>query len=131
MKRALYAFMTLVFILFALLQWNDEGAWPWILGYGWAALLFAMKLFPSIQPPAGYYRGLLIASTALYLIWALFWLPGVVEWIDLGMPSVTASMSAESPYIEVVREFGGLLICTVAVAFLAATSPHNTKRSDK
>jgi hypothetical protein len=33
------------------------------------------------------------------------------------MPSITASMKAESPYIELSREFFGLLLCAIAALY--------------
>jgi len=119
MNRALHGFFSLLFLAFGLLQINDEGAMPWIVGYGWVAVLFAMKIIQAIRPPAVIFKWVLLTTLTGYLIWAALWLPEVLRWIDLGMPSITGSMSAKTPYIEYVREFGGLRICAAATVYLS------------
>ncbi|MEL6122551.1 MAG: transmembrane 220 family protein, partial [Bacteroidota bacterium] len=47
----------------------------------------------------------------------LSYIPSIREWFGDGMPSITSSMKAESPYIELVREFFGLLISAAAIAY--------------
>ncbi|TVQ64933.1 MAG: hypothetical protein EA360_11180 [Balneolaceae bacterium] len=130
MNRILHGIFFLLFLTFALLQINDEGALPWIIGYGWAAALFAVKLIQAIRPPEPVFQWLLAGSVAGYLIWAALWFPEVRTWIELGMPSVTGSMSAETPYVEYVREFGGLLICAAATGYLTFLELKVRKRED-
>jgi len=43
-------------------------------------------------------------------IWLVTYFPSFINWIQDDMPSITGSMKAETPYIEHVREFGGLFI---------------------
>ena len=115
-------FVLVLFIVFALLQVNDTGSLPWIIGYVWVSMLAAMKLFKKIRPPEKTLRILFICSFIAYLIWAAIWFPEVLTWFDLGMPSIAGSMSAETPYIEFVREFMGLLICAGGMAYLYFTA---------
>jgi hypothetical protein len=47
---------------------------------------------------------------------------GMLEWARMGFPTITGSMKAEEPHIEVVREFLGLLIAVLALSGLALTT---------
>ena len=35
----------------------------------------------------------------------------------MGMPSIVETMKAEKSYVELTREFGGLVICVVTLAW--------------
>lgn len=111
-------FVLILFIVFALLQVNDTEPILWIIGYGWVAVVAAMKLFEKIRPPVITVRIISICSIIIYMVWAVIWFPEVLTWFDLGMPSIAGSMSAETPYIEYVREFIGILICAGSMAYL-------------
>lgn len=112
----------ILFIIFALLQLNDAGPIPWIIAYSWVSFVAAMKLFDRIRPAERTILLISLISTLFYLGWAAIWFPDVLHWIELGMPSITGSMSAETPYIEYVREFMGLLICASSMAYLYLTA---------
>lgn len=111
-------FILVLHVVFALLQLNDEGALPWIVGYGWVSVIAAMKLYVRIQPQKRAMRTLTFISLIFYLVWAAFWFPEVLVWIDMGTPSITSGMSAESSYIEYMREFFGLIICVGSMAYI-------------
>ncbi len=115
-------FVLILFIIFALLQLNDIGPIPWIIAYCWVSIVAAMKLFDRIRPAERTLRLISLISILIYLGWAAIWFPEVLGWIELGMPSITGSMSAETPYIEYVREFMGLLICASSMAYLYLTT---------
>jgi hypothetical protein len=115
-------FVLILFIVFALLQVNDTGSIPWIIGYGWVSVVAAMKLFEKIRPSEKTVRMISLCSIIIYMVWAFIWFPEVLTWFDLGRPSITGSMSAETPYIEYVREFMGLLICASSMAYLTLTA---------
>ena len=36
----------------------------------------------------------------------------------MGMPSIVETMKANKPYVELTREFGGLVVCVVALLFV-------------
>ncbi len=111
MKQISDIIIAVIFILFALVQFNDGDAIKWVPPY----LLIAYVAFNS-------YRGrhFLIGSAALlifYIVWMMTYIPHMQSWISDGMPSITASMKAESPYIELSREFFGLLLCAIAALY--------------
>ena len=115
-------FVLILFIVFALLQVNDTGSLPWIIGYGWVSVVAAMKIFEKIRPAGKRVRFIALCSIVIYLVWAVIWFPEVLTWFELGRPSIAGSMSAETPYIEYVREFVGLLICAGGMAYLYFTA---------
>jgi hypothetical protein len=49
----------------------------------------------------------------IYAAALAFYVPDIFQWINDGMPSVMGSMKAESLYIELVREGGGLLMSLI------------------
>ena len=53
---------------------------------------------------------------ALVLITATY-LPAMLKWVGEGMPTITGSMQAESPHIELIREFFGLMLSTVVLGY--------------
>jgi len=54
-----------------------------------------------------------MAAVILYGVWMTSYTPELMDWLNEGMPSITGSMQAESPFIEFVREFFGLALCFV------------------
>ena len=110
--KYLHLLLALLFAAFAALQWNDPDPLVWVLAYGMVAVFFALAAWGRLP------RWPVIAWTALLTLWMLSMVPGVVEWLRMGMPTITGSMKAEEPHIEVVREFGGLLVAVLALLWL-------------
>ena len=52
-------------------------------------------------------------------------MPEVIDWFSDGMPNIADSMQASSPYIELVREFFGLLISLIGMTFYLVISKKN------
>ncbi len=105
-----------LFALFAIVQWNDPDPLGWILLYLTVAIsagLHLAKICFPVLPAAG---------AMICLFGLLFLIPDFFGWIGAGMPSITGSMKAESPHIELVREFLGFLIAGIALAGYFAAS---------
>ena len=103
-KLRLWQIITsVVFGSFAIMQWNDPDPFLWTLVYGVVGL---MALFYS-----NIRRSYIIILLFIYLIFFLSYVPSIVNWVKAGMPSITSSMKAESPFIELIREASGLVIC--------------------
>ena len=103
--------LTLLFILFAAVQFNDPDPYYWIAIYALVAVISGFAV-------AGKYnRNIIITGIGICLIWMFTLIPGVVDWVEKGMPSITGSMKAESPHIEYLREFLGLFIALLALIF--------------
>lgn len=96
--------LTVLFVIFAAVQLNDPDPWLWVLIYGLVAVITGMAAMGRVQPK--FLLGAIIAcgiGIALYL-------PDFVGWLQMGTPTITGSMKAESPHVELVREFLGLVI---------------------
>lgn len=119
----------LLFVAFAALQYNDPDPWLWVPIYGYGAFCCWLALRRQYRP-VFYWAGILFyAAYALYLF---FDSAGVLSWArDHEAESLTQSMQAAQPWIEKTREFGGLLLLMLVLAFdlwwlkrhHAATSP--------
>ena len=57
--------------------------------------------------------------------------PAFVDWIRSGMPSITGQMKAESPFIEVVREFLGLTIALAIMIYLFFYDRSGRKKAER
>jgi Transmembrane family 220, helix len=99
------------FLLFAAVQYNDPDSWYWILVYGFVSGVS----FAAAQ--GRYHKGLLLVALAAVLVWMAFLLPGFIDWVKSGMPTIVGEMKATNPHIEVVREFLGLLIVMLTLGF--------------
>ncbi|MEN0003853.1 MAG: transmembrane 220 family protein [Bacteroidota bacterium] len=101
--------IALLFLLFAYFQLNDHDSLRWILLYGYVALVAILAV---LGKP---FRGVALGGAIMGTIWLAFLVPNLVDWLSLGMPSITESMKADSPYVELTREFFGVLISVLAL----------------
>lgn len=104
--------LTGLFLLFAVVQYNDPDPWVWIAAYLSVALLFILHSAGKLP------RVFLLISFLLFTVWGLTYIPDFINWLNMGAPSVTGQMKATEPHIELVREFGGLVICLAGIGFL-------------
>ncbi len=111
--RYLNILLAVLFVLFAALQWNDPDPWVWVPLYLFAAII-------CVEAVRGNYHPILcITGMIMYLGYAallFFENNGVLSWArEHDAESLVQTMKATKPWIEATREFGGLLICFVAV----------------
>ena len=116
MKKILYILLAVVFAAFAYLNLNDPDPVVWVLAYSGVAVLFAFAAFGRADRRISGYLALALG------IWMLTMAPGMVDWMEMGMPSITSEMKATEPHIEVVREFLGLLIAVLCLLGLWAST---------
>jgi len=104
----------LVFLmfLFAIVQWNDPDGLLWIFIYGYVAIVSGLT-FTKVA-----LKWFIISGIIGYTIGILILFPDFISWINAGTPSITGQMKAESPFIELVREFSGLIICLLIMFYL-------------
>jgi UDP-N-acetylmuramyl pentapeptide phosphotransferase/UDP-N-acetylglucosamine-1-phosphate transferase len=121
MKKFINLLFALVFALFAYWNLNDPDALIWVLAYGATALLFAMAAFGRAD------RRISGALAIALAVWMLTMVPGMVDWFNSGMPSITEEMQATVPHIEVVREFLGLLITVLALVRLTFSTSREAR----
>lgn len=105
--------MSVLFLLFALLQINDPDPYLWIPIYGYAALMSFLNARLKYDAFANY---ALIIFCVLYGVKLLWSNDGVISWYQQhDAENLVQSMKATKPWIENTREFGGLLIIMISV----------------
>jgi Transmembrane family 220, helix len=104
---------TVLFVIFAGLQYNDPDPFIWIPIYLYAAFL-CWRAYQGVH-----YKGLYVIGLLVYLLYGLYLFfdkNGVLSWAsEHAAESLVTSMKAEKPWIEETREFGGLVILMVAM----------------
>ena len=104
----------ILFVLFAVLQYNDPDPYLWIPIYLYAAVLCWLAFKRQFFPKA-YLFG--IATYLIYAVYLIFTKNGVIDWYKKhDAENLVQTMKAEKPWIEDTREFGGLLILILVLA---------------
>lgn len=107
MKAFNFTFIIL-FIVAAILQYNDSDPYIWIPFYLYAAFLSYQAFLKK------YNFGLYYIGLAVYIVYAAYLFfddTGVVNWIKRHhAESIVRTMESEKPWIEETREFFGLVI---------------------
>lgn len=111
---------SLLFLLSAVLQYNDPDPYLWIPIYLYGAVLsflaFRNRYFPKL-----YLAG--IAVYGVYAIYLFFTNDGVLDWINQhDAENIAQSMKATRPWIEDAREFFGLVILMMVLSVNYALS---------
>jgi hypothetical protein len=105
----------ILFILFALVQYNDPDPFLWIFIYSLAA---ALSFIPVSHR---YFRLVFFPAAIFFLALAvdLFIGPdGVWSWLTVHhAENIATTMQASKPWIEETREFFGLLIILAYISF--------------
>lgn len=116
--------LAIMFLAFAFLQLNDPDPVIWILIYGAMAVLAIMAIFEF------YPLKFIIGLTVVYVGYSLFYIPGVLEWLQQDDRSALFSDVAkmEHLYIEESREFLGLMICVAVLIFYWVRAVKFSKR---
>lgn len=115
-SKTISAILAGLFLLFAAVQYNDPDSWKWIVAYLIPAILFSLLLFNKSFHKAG--RIALI----IFIFSSLLYVPDLWEWITNGMPSITETMQAEKPLVELMREFFGLVVVILAMYYYTRIS---------
>lgn len=106
--------LSILFVVFAALQYNDPDPFVWIPIYLFAAFL-CWRAYKGIH-----HRSLYLVAIIIYVLYAVYLVfdkNGVISWAsEHAAESLVHSMKAEKPWIEETREFGGLVILIVAMA---------------
>ena len=105
----LFNFICIVlFIVAAILQYNDPDPFIWVPIYLFSTFL-CYKAFQKIYIPVLYIIGL--AAYTVYAVILFFDNNGVLNWSSKHhSESIVQTMQATKPWIEETREFFGLLI---------------------
>lgn len=114
--KYVYWALSLIFLLFVLVQYNDPDPISWMLLYGSICLNAGLL---ALQKPI---RPLLWLSLLASLVWAATLIPAFMDWFAKGMPSIVQTMKAETPWVELTREFLGLLLAAAAAGWMLQKS---------
>lgn len=111
MKKILFSFFAAYFIFAAAVQYNDPDPIHWMILYLSSALACVFAALGKDRLP------LLYMTIGMALIEIAITGDGFLVWLRQGSENlITATMSADKPYIELGREFLGALISLVVVA---------------
>ena len=119
-SKITHSIIAIIFLLFAYFQWNDPD------GLIWAPAYLVVSIMAVLALKGRFFRYPYLLILVIYILWGASYIPEMNKWIQAGMPSIAASMKAETPYIELAREFFGLLICIITIAFYYVLSKRNT-----
>lgn len=123
------SFFLVVFVLFAVLQYNDPDPFLWIPIYMYPAYLCYLKVKQKPIHKMAYLIGFLVFG--VYAFYKLFDANGIIDWIQFhNATSIAATMKAEQPWVEESREFFGLMIILVVMAinYFKKEIPKNTSK---
>jgi hypothetical protein len=123
--RILNSILALMFMAFAFVQVNDPDPILWILIYGVMAIVSVMAIFEYFIP------ALMYALALGYLVYLVILFPGMMDWYNSPDRSLLFDDIAKMQYtyIEEAREFLGLLICLIALAFYILRARLAAKKS--
>jgi asparagine N-glycosylation enzyme membrane subunit Stt3 len=108
-QKNIYFVISGLFLLFAIVQWNDPDPLIWMIFYGVMSLIYILL---ALGKKFAFYLSVLMLTVSV--VYMGFILPEIIKWIKDGMPSIVQSMKATIPSIEYTREFLGLLLCLIA-----------------
>ena len=111
--KYIHLVIALLFFIFAIVQYNDPDFYIWMPVYGILTFVAFSQFLGRPQ------RKVALALTVFLGIWAVFFIPDLITWIQDGAPNFAGTMKAESPHIELMRELFGLLISLVATIYYA------------
>jgi len=107
-------FFFIVFILFAVVQYNDPDPYLWVPIYLYPALLCFLKFIQKPISRIAYWAGFLVFG--VYAIYKMFDTNGIIDWVQFHNASnIATKMKAEKPWIEESREFFGLVIILIVL----------------
>lgn len=115
----------LLFIVFAVVQYNDPDPWIWIIAYALVGIITLFSIKKQLPKP------LILGLLIIFAISAAWYVPKMMSWIDDGMPSIIGEMKAATPHIEWMREFLGLLLCVITLFWLNKSKYTPSSPSDQ
>ena len=107
-----YKIIAVIFALFALVQYNDPDPVQWMLIYGGVSLNATLMV---VRKPV---KVLIWVFFLVSGLWCLSLFPHFLNWLNTGCPSIVTTMKAEKPWVELTREFLGLLLAFLANGWL-------------
>lgn len=112
--KIVFSILGIIFVLFAALQWNDPDPMNWIILYGFMAVMCGMAAFGKYQ------KWPVLIGAAAYAIYAILLFPSFLTWLQSPNRAELFDEFAkmQNLYLEETREFLGLLVCILVMAFI-------------
>lgn len=111
--KIINAFFAVIFIISAVIQYNDPDPALWMAIYGYGAVVCILA-FADMDNKVWHVVGLIVFLT--YAGYLFFVSDGVLSWMTQHeAESISGPMAHEKPWIELTREFFGLLILSFAL----------------
>lgn len=104
--------LAVLFLLFAIVQFNDPDPELWVTWYGYVTVMAALTAFRKNN------KWVILAGLVVGMVALILYVPDFIEWIREGAPNIAGTMKAETPFVELVREFLGLLLSELALVYL-------------
>jgi hypothetical protein len=101
-----------MFAWFAYVQINDPDPFWWVVLYIGVAVHFMLAAMNRLYRPAVW---IWLAGAGL---WCASLAPDFWHWLQMGSPSIVSTMKAETPWVELTREFLGLALAGAACGWL-------------
>ena len=114
--------LAVLFLVFAGVQINDPDPILWVMWYVFLSILFFFAGFGK------YNIWIIRVGIFISIAWLATLIPDFVDWIKMGAPTITESMKAEEPHIELTREFLGLVVSLIVLTFLYFSGKKKTKK---
>lgn len=109
MKKNIGLIFSVLFFLFAALQYNDPDPWVWIVIYGIVSVLSFLQWKGRIS------EKILLLFCVGFFAATLSYAPEIFDWAQNGFPNIAGEMKTENPHIELVRETLGLAIACICL----------------
>lgn len=110
--KILNAIFAVIFLISAVIQYNDPDPALWVAIYGYGALVCILA-FVEKDNRIWHFAGIFVFL--IYAVYLFFVTDGVLSWLTQHeAESITGPMAHEKPWIEFTREFFGLLILSFA-----------------
>ena len=109
--KVLNIIITILFFLFAIIQFNDPDPWLWVAIYGLVGVISAGTIFNK------YFKISIYVGIAICILGIGILFPELINWVRMGTPNIAETMKTDRPYIEFVREFFGLIISLIALVY--------------
>ena len=113
MKKHIGLLFSIIFFLFAALQYNDVDPWVWIAIYAIVSIASFLQWMGKVPK-----KVLLLLSIAFF-IGTLNYVPALYDWSQKGFPNIAGKMKATEMHVELVRESLGLLLSALALYYIS------------
>ena len=110
--KVINSILGILFLSFAYFQLNDPDPYLWVLLYVYIALVSFLTVKNKIS------KWFILPGMLSCVLWLGLLMPDFINWMKMGSPSITDSMKAEQPHIELTREFLGLAISLGVLFYL-------------